>query len=133
MVPRFIHPHPFTGRAVIAIARGPLVYCAEDFDNDWVHDHFKHSVFSTTRTQLTEQRLCDEKTGETYVAVTAHNAITQLDMHTYDRGAPAFDVHSKAQQNGEGEAEQRDLVLVPYYFRANRGGRGHMRVGFLEG
>lgn len=27
------------------------------------------------------------------------------------------------------KGEVKDLVFVPYYFRANRGGKGHMRVG----
>ncbi|WPH03996.1 glycoside hydrolase family 127 protein [Acrodontium crateriforme] len=38
---RLVTPHPFTNQNVIAIARGPVIYCAEDVDNTWVKDHFK--------------------------------------------------------------------------------------------
>lgn len=38
---RFVSPHPYTNQNVIAVARGPLIYCVEDFDNSWVEDHFK--------------------------------------------------------------------------------------------
>lgn len=39
--PRLIMPHPNTSQNIVAIARGPLVYCLEDVDNPWVEDHFK--------------------------------------------------------------------------------------------
>jgi len=38
---RKISPHPFTNLDIVALARGPLVYCVEDVDNPWVKDHFK--------------------------------------------------------------------------------------------
>lgn len=31
------------------------------------------------------------------------------------------------------QPEAKELVFIPYYLRANRGGRGHMRVGLLSG
>lgn len=39
--PRYITPHPYTNQNIIALARGPIVYCVEDYDNPWVNDHFK--------------------------------------------------------------------------------------------
>ena len=39
--PRMISPHPHTGQDIVAIARGPIVYCVEDIGNPWVEDHFK--------------------------------------------------------------------------------------------
>jgi hypothetical protein len=33
---------------------------------------------------------------------------------------------------GGGLGGERELVFVPYYLRANRGGKGHMRVGLLN-
>jgi DUF1680 family protein len=39
--PRLLTPHPFTNQDTITIARGPIIYCLEDVDNDWVTDHFK--------------------------------------------------------------------------------------------
>lgn len=41
LAPRVIASHPFSNQNTLAIARGPVVYCAEDFDNTWVQDHFK--------------------------------------------------------------------------------------------
>lgn len=38
---RIITPHPFTNQDTVSVARGPIVYCVEDFDNPWVEDHFK--------------------------------------------------------------------------------------------
>lgn len=39
--PRWISPPIETGQNIVALARGPVIYCAEDFDNSWVEDHFK--------------------------------------------------------------------------------------------
>jgi uncharacterized protein len=46
MQARQISPHPFTNLDIVALARGPIVYCVEDVDNPWVADHFKvsHSI-----------------------------------------------------------------------------------------
>lgn len=39
--PRVIRPHPYTNQDIVALARGPIVYCVEDVDNPWVEDHFR--------------------------------------------------------------------------------------------
>lgn len=39
--PRWIVPHPSTEQSTISLARGPVVYCVEDYDNNWVNDHFR--------------------------------------------------------------------------------------------
>jgi len=41
LTPRKIRPHPYTNQDVVALARGPIIYCLEDADNKWVNDHFK--------------------------------------------------------------------------------------------
>lgn len=41
LTPRLIRPHPYTNQSVVALARGPIVYCIEDTDHTWVEDHFK--------------------------------------------------------------------------------------------
>ena len=41
MKPRWVAPPVETGQDIAALARGPMVYCVEDADNDWVQDHFK--------------------------------------------------------------------------------------------
>lgn len=40
---RYIVPSPHSNQDIVALARGPLVYCLEDIDNKWVQDHFKVS------------------------------------------------------------------------------------------
>ena len=44
MKPRWIAPPTMTGQDIVALMRGPVVYCVEDFDNEWVQDHFKASI-----------------------------------------------------------------------------------------
>ena len=39
--PRWVAPNPLTGQDTVALARGPVIYCVEDYDNTWVQDHFK--------------------------------------------------------------------------------------------
>lgn len=39
--PRLTGSHPLTNQNTLSLARGPIVYCVEDVDNEWVEDHFK--------------------------------------------------------------------------------------------
>jgi hypothetical protein len=58
-----------------------------------------------------------------YVAIIAENgAKAELDTSPWNR-------QIVSEGNNENVGERRDLCFVPYYLRANRGGRGHMRVG----
>jgi DUF1680 family protein len=41
MTIRTISPHPYTNQRVVALTRGPIIYCIEDVDQPWVQDHFK--------------------------------------------------------------------------------------------
>lgn len=112
--PRYVSPHPHTNQRTLALARGPIVYCAEDVDNDWETNHFKDVVLKMS-SLVTEAKRTDEATGEQYV---------ELRTNCWTRSAerPIDETRSP-----------RELVLVPYYFRGNRGGRGHMRVGMVNG
>ena len=51
--PRLIASHSLTNERTVSLARGPIVYCVEDVDNDWVQDHFK--VRTTTMYLYCEQ------------------------------------------------------------------------------
>ena len=121
---RFISPHPFTNQDTVTIARGPMIYCLEDVDNAWVTDHFKTVLFDPTSTLISERTTTDSATGETYVELTAKGGITFIDVA--ERPNPAVSVCSISASPGD---LVRQLVFVPYYFRANRTGKGHMRVG----
>ncbi|QKX55142.1 uncharacterized protein TRUGW13939_02234 [Talaromyces rugulosus] len=124
--PRLIQPHPYTNQQVGAIARGPIVYCAEDIDNPWEHNHFK-DVWIPSSTSFRQEWRRD-------VANKPHEHVA---IHTsgYERSYPEWE--NKPAGTGPGLSVQtpkkisrlqRDLCFIPYYLRANRGGRGQMRV-----
>ncbi|RSL70524.1 hypothetical protein CEP54_001666 [Fusarium duplospermum] len=117
--PRYLSPHPYTNQRTLTLARGPIVYCVEDTDNPWETNHFK-DVFLRTDSKVVEKTVTDEKTGEEYVA---------LRSKCWKQS-----ISTRASLNVDGDsAAPRDLIFVPYYFRANRGGNGQMRVGLMNG
>ncbi|GIZ44116.1 hypothetical protein CKM354_000732500 [Cercospora kikuchii] len=123
---RWIAQHPFTNQHTLSRARGPVIYCVEDFDNSWVNDHFK-SVYLDHEGTWDETETTDDATGDKYVALTLHNGARRLDPKVV-AGNPVIDAkHLQAQLEASERIET--LKFVPYFFRANRGGKGHMRVG----
>ncbi|RDL36405.1 uncharacterized protein BP5553_05757 [Venustampulla echinocandica] len=128
--PRLIRPHPYTASDIVAVARGPIVYCVEDVDNPWVTNHFRDVAIDTS----VPLRLLEvgEKIGgkeeEEYVAIKAPGAGVLL-----EKEAEEWTLFGGGKKGGDGkdkeEEGRRDLVFVPYYARANRGGKGMMRVG----
>ncbi|KAI5296288.1 hypothetical protein KEM52_004482 [Ascosphaera acerosa] len=130
--PRLIHPHPSTNQPIAAVARGPIVYCAEDVDNPWVTDHFK-SVVLDTQVPLLENReaevtyvMGDTQEKEPFVAITAKRAARFL-VTDGMRGPECRAPYAVARDRRE------TLTFIPYYICANRGGKGMMRVGFRVG
>ncbi|KAJ0119356.1 hypothetical protein J7T55_013595 [Diaporthe amygdali] len=117
--PRFIAPHPRTNQRTLTLARGPIVYCVEDVDNGWEEDHFKDLVVDDKALPVAEEER--EWGGERYVALRARG---------WTRNVGGWELGGRAQDEEKGV--ERDLVFVPYYFRGNRGGKGHMRVGLLR-
>lgn len=128
--PRLVAPHPRTSggpRPTLSLARGPLVYCVEDVDNPWEDNHFKDVVLLLSSPLLDEkaatpvrevERECE---GERYVALQAQcrrTVVRDGDWHLAGPSVPA-----------EVDETPVELTFVPYYLRANRGGKGHMRVG----
>ena len=121
--PRFVSPHPYTNQDIIALARGPLIYCVEDFDNAWVDDHFKSLVLDPAAKVEEEEGPLGE-VGEPYIGLTLRNAASFIDV---DKSlAPHIDHKSATQKKASGADE---LHFIPYALRDNRGGKGHMRVG----
>ncbi|KAH8658976.1 hypothetical protein BGZ61DRAFT_433674 [Ilyonectria robusta] len=125
--PRHIMPHPHTNQNTLTLARGPIIYCAEDIDNPWETNHFKDIIIKQD-SPVVEERRVSEETGEDYVV---------LKTQCWRRILNDWEVTSNGQGPGMGVSEQiigdeREIVFVPYYFRSNRGGKGHMRVGFLK-
>lgn len=128
---RLVRPHPFTLQRVAALARGPLVYCLEDADHPWAEDHFKSLVLAPGADAggLGEQHVVEEEKrdlplGESYVGVTLRKGGLVI---------PQEELRPSLESRGLGELvkgrEAVDLHFVPYWARANRGGKNQMRVG----
>ncbi|KAL1956770.1 hypothetical protein VTO42DRAFT_6824 [Malbranchea cinnamomea] len=145
--PRLLVPHPYTNQNTLTVARGPIIYCLEDVDNPWVKDNFKSTLLDP-HADLTESQTRDDATGEFYVAISAIEGGRFLDLSHFASTKtpcrpclyPTGEVkHISGLPNGNAEkgsvsSEGRNVVtetlnFIPYYFRANRGGTGQMRVG----
>lgn len=116
--PRYLSPHPYTNQRTLTLARGPIVYCVEDADNEWEANHFK-DVAIKVGSPIVEEKRHDEATGEEYIA-----------LRTAGWSQPP-----PTPRNGAGlanPATERELVFIPYYFRSNREGKGQMRVGLAN-
>ncbi|KAK7418320.1 hypothetical protein QQZ08_011307 [Neonectria magnoliae] len=118
--PRYLSPHRYTNQRTLTLARGPIIYCVEDVDNSWEKNHFKDTHLKVN-SPVSERRSTDGETGEEYVALQSvgWNIVPGTSGATLAAG--------------EETSGARELVFIPYYFRANRGGEGHMRVGLLNG
>ncbi|KAI1501463.1 hypothetical protein F5X99DRAFT_200382 [Biscogniauxia marginata] len=134
--PRFVAPHPYTNQHTLALARGPLIYCVEDFDNDWEADHFRDvGISADDAAAVTESEQViggHGGHGERYVALRADGWIRNPPVVGSGRGhGPETRVFPAATE--EQRRKRQQLNFIPYYLRANRGGNGHMRVGLLRG
>lgn len=110
---RKMYAHPNTNKDDICLMRGPLVYCLEDVDNEGTN---------IDQIGLVDDQVNDGKvmqlSGLKVVTVNAQGK--QLDQ-VEGRGLYS----SKAWAY---EETPRDLVAIPFFLRANRGGNGAMRV-----
>jgi hypothetical protein len=125
--PRLIAPHPYTNQNTVAVACGPIIYCVEDVDNSWVRDHFR-SVQLDPHPKIQEQPVTDSQTGDSYVALTIVKGASILKSENID-ASPEVEVRDLERKLRNDVNIIKELHLVPYFFRANRQGRGHMRVG----
>lgn len=105
-----IYPHPKTGKNDACVARGPLIYCIEDVDDG----------IDVDNATISEQPVRD---GSPF-KIQGHEIVPVI-----ARGRE-LKVHGSAlYQREPWEAnEERDLVFIPFFARANRGGEGGMRV-----
>ncbi|KAI1372013.1 glycoside hydrolase family 127 protein [Hypoxylon crocopeplum] len=124
--PRFISPHPYTNQNTLTLARGPLIYCVEDVDNPWELDHFRN-IGIKSDSEVTESDEEVDQMGERYIALRSVGLIRKVD----DRPESESGVEPGS-STPQTVVADKDLTFVPYYLRANRGGRGHMRVGLLR-
>ncbi|KAK3314541.1 hypothetical protein B0H66DRAFT_593260 [Apodospora peruviana] len=135
--PRYIAPHPYTNQHTLTLARGPIVYCAEDVDNPWETNHFR-DVAVAASSPVAEEARVDEQSGEEYVALKTkcwpRSLVGDYWNGRRTEGAEPGTTRTRTRDDQKellGD-DAKELVLVPYYFRANRPGKGQMRVGLLK-
>lgn len=153
--PRLIAPHPYaTCSDTLTLARGPIIYCVEDVDNPWVHDHFKSArINKHCLSGMQEQAAFDHNTGESYVTLKAFRGVSRVNVGEMEKimaGQPFListenvkyeaplsngTIHAPEASTGVTDGMQvlDELTFVPFHYRANRGGKGHCRVGLKEG
>lgn len=110
------------------------MYCVEDVDNAWVSDHFRSTYLDSgciAKDAVVEKEMADPNfPAERYVEITVIKAayavgFTALKVNAF--------VEKEEMDNRIGAAKVIDeLRFVPYYYRANRGGRGMARVGLKQ-
>ncbi|KAF3045458.1 hypothetical protein E8E12_005741 [Didymella heteroderae] len=134
LTPRLIAPHPLTNQQTLTIARGPIIYCVEDADNAWVTDHFQSTYLDPgciARHAVIERETSDLNfPNERYVSIVVEKAAYVVDFTKLKINAL---VEIEQLNKTIGAAKLIDeLKFVPYYYRANRGGRGMARVGLKQ-
>ncbi|KAJ9613731.1 hypothetical protein H2204_014694 [Knufia peltigerae] len=126
--PRLISPHPYTNQDTIAVARGPVIYVVEDVDNPWATDHFK-SLQIDPKCSIHQHHVTDDTTGDTFVALTIpKGGASVLNLSELHAG-PEIEAEELHKGSTGSMVIDTNLNFVPYYFRANRGGKGQARVG----
>jgi hypothetical protein len=112
--PRKVYAHPDTGKDEICIMRGPLVYCLEDVDNANIDvDHV-----ALVDGPVKEGAAANIATVEGVIPI--HSPAKEL----VNKKWPSL-YGSEPWKYSE---TSTDLVFVPFFLRANRGGKGGMRV-----
>lgn len=132
LAPRLLRPHPFTLQRIAVLARGPLIYCLEDVDHPWAVDHFKSLVLVPGITKadgqlgghVAEEERADLPLSETYVGITLKKGGIVIPQEEL---LPSLELKGLDELVKGKEAV--DLYFVPYWARANRGGKHQMRVG----
>jgi uncharacterized protein len=109
--PRRMYAHPKAGKHDVSIMRGPLVYCIEDVDNDLDID----SIILST----------DPVKDGTPVKVLDHEVVPVIAKGRQLRGSNLDKLYGDEDYL---RGDQQDLVFVPFFARANRGGKGGMRI-----
>ena len=107
------------------------MYCVEDADNGWVQDHFRSTHIDVKETRFSEDVCDDPQLGEKYVAIRATGGL--YEQRIAESTMPGTgEVSYQPLETTDEKIGTNELRFVPYYLRANRGGRGQMRVGLQQ-
>lgn len=89
----------------------------------------KQSVQLDPQCKIAERPVDNEHSGDHFVGLTVTDGAYAVDLQEL-RTTPTVD--ATALRCVSRRRPIKELHFVPYYFRANRGGRGHMRVGLRQ-
>jgi DUF1680 family protein len=121
---RVLASHPLTGQDTLTVSRGPIVYIAEDFDNDEIEASYSHfEGVGLTEDAKFETRELDIQ-GQSMVAIAATSGVRAL----VDDSDELYREVNGSTPARKWKSVDSELVYVPWFARANRGGRGHVRV-----
>ncbi|KAL4868014.1 hypothetical protein BDV12DRAFT_209465 [Aspergillus spectabilis] len=108
---RKVYPNPAIEKDQICIMRGPLVYCIEDVDNEVDVDHVG----------LLDDSVSDSEP----INIAAVNGVIPVRATGRDLVRGKNQLYASQPWK---YSEKKNLLYVPYFLRANRGGRGGMTV-----
>jgi uncharacterized protein len=114
-----VFPHPSTGKDSIAFQRGPFIYCAESNDNTELAS--LDTTFVSPEANITDS-MVDDLAGASKVPVLDVKCSVKK---SWEEGTGSL-YHAAKPEWETG----KNLRLIPYFLRENRGGDGAMRVWF---
>jgi hypothetical protein len=142
MRPHVVSPHPSTRIDSVIVKRGPIVYVAEDVDNASLEGSYPHfeGLGLSEDAEFEDDEVMDVGGGVEVVVVRAmQGAVWAVRTDEWDEAGELYRVVGAGEGRGKGkgkgrswEAVEAGLVLVPWAFRANRGGKIHVRVPWLR-
>lgn len=89
---------------------------------------YSQTISLNPQCNIYEHSVADQTTGDQFVSLTITEGISTVPIERVG-SMPWMDVEKDSSGSKPNGANAKDLKLIPYYFRANRGGRGQMRVG----
>jgi DUF1680 family protein len=123
---RLLSSHPRTGQDTLTVTRGPIVFVAEDLDNDEVESKYEHfEGVGIARDAVLEEKPLSIERHEVITIVATKGVCGYT---TGDR--PLWQAIEPDTRSREWKVIPEGLTLVPWFARANRGGRGHIRTSF---
>jgi DUF1680 family protein len=133
VAPRIMYANPQTGKDELCLARGPLVYCIEDVDNADT-DIDVLALEDTPVREGPEMQIAGVEGVVPLIAKGKQLALARWESECEDGGGGQAQAQGQSKRTLYGSRPWRyedisqDVVAVPYFLRANRGGNGAMRV-----
>ena len=127
---RLLAPHPATGQDTLTVSRGPIIYTAESIDNTALgkaNNHFE-GVGIGSNTKLKEGKLKIE--GIDMMTLSTEPGSVYV-LEGLDSSKPFKEVNAGSPARTWKKVNDQ-LVFVPWFARANRGGAGHVRTSFIR-